>query len=487
MTFQLTGSSGESCGSTLRSFLLLQHGYITFIDVDKRDPRAAIKKSMPSSAKLILKKSRLLLCLSWSLLLLSTATLSAAEVPVSDLNAHTENRRELVTYLSRTTPDYKIRYTAQSARIRILRGRIEAREAVGQSTSCSHQILVELSWLVSSVMNLDRIEKRLNDLEWVLDHPEEETKAEQQDPADGSWGRCHEEWFFKVNATYDHLSSPSNTAEIPHYPLQVLDRVNSPEKLQAYFKSLAISDLAGSGVNHRKELNESLANLMRLILRHQPAYYHWDPKLQSTLMELILHQLRNPQTGWWGESYLRNGNVEFVDDLSITFHVISYLQGNVPNLSNVIDHLIAVKDLNYPIGWLEENQYSNHNNMDVVNLFRLGWPYMNETQKKTATTEIHKMLDWCLRDSLQPDGHFTPDIGSSDSAEESNSWGVSFLNRIGFFDPAKRFWTKEEFPQAEEIRKKLISYIEKHKSSGGAGGTYYEDNLKELERVTPVK
>jgi hypothetical protein len=69
--------------------------------------------------------------------------------------------------------------------------------------------------------------------------------------------------------------------------------------------------------------------------------------------------------------------------------------------------------------------------------------------------------------------------------EESSSWGISFLARIGFFDPAKRFWTDEKFPLAEQIRQRLIGYIEKHRASGGAGGVYYESDLEELKIAEP--
>jgi hypothetical protein len=371
--------------------------------------------------------------------------------------------------------------------MRALTAQIAEREAAGQKTSCSHQILMEANWLTASVMDFNRIERRLDDLDRVLAHPEEEAKAEQQDPSDGSWGSCHDEWFFKVNATFDHLTKPSNATETPRYKLQLFDRVNSPEKLREYFTSLAVSDLERTGVDHRRELNESLSNLMRLILRGQPAYYAWDPKLKDTLMDLILHRLRNPQTGWWGESYVRDGNVEFVDDLSVTFHVISYLRADVPNLAAVMDHLLAVKDLDYPIGWLESGRNSNHNYMDVVVLFRFCWPYASEAQKQAAAAEIRRMLTWCLHESLQPEGSFKPDEGTSDSLEESDSWGVSFLARIGFFDRARRFWTDEDFPDAEQIRQRLIGYIEKHKATGGAGGTYYEHALEELRIATPAK
>src|ERR1035437_10291611 len=141
---------------------------------------------------------------------------------------------------------------------------------------------------------------------------------------------CHDEWFFKVNATFDHLTKPSNAAETPRYRLQLFDRVNSPDKLQEYFANLAVSDLTRTGIDHRRELNESLSNLTRLIVRGIPAYYAWHPRLKETLMELILTRLRNLRTGWWGETYVRNGHVEFVDDLSVTFHVVAYLLGLWP-------------------------------------------------------------------------------------------------------------------------------------------------------------
>ena len=428
---------------------------------------------------------KLLPCLIPGALLSLAIPLGATEVPAADLDTHAKKIREFGTYLSRTAPDGWQRYARQLARIPALGARVNARETAGQGTLCSHQILSEVSWLAGSVMDAARLGKRLDDLENVLAHPEEEGKAAQQDASDGGWGSCHDDWFFKVNATFDHLTNPSNAAETPRYPLRLFDRVNSPDKLQRYFANVAVSDLALTGVDHRRELNESLSNLTRLIVRGIPAYYAWHPKLKEALVERIIPSLRNAPTGWWGESYVRNGQAEFVDDLSVTFHVISYLRGDVPNLPAVMDHLLAVKDLDYPIGWLEEGRRSNHNQMDVVTLFRLIWPSANGAQKQAAAAEIRRMLDWCLRESLQPDGSFQPDAGSHESMEESTSWGVSFLARIGFFDPAKRFWTDAGFPDAEPIRQKLIGYIEKHKAAGGAGGVYYQHDLEELGEPRP--
>jgi hypothetical protein len=234
-------------------------------------------------------------------------------------------------------------------------------------------------------------------------------------------------------------------------------------------------------VDHRRELNESLSNIMRLILHDRPGGYAWHPQLKETLMDLILHRLRNPETGYWGESYVRDGRVEFVDDLSVTFHVISYLHGDVPDLPKVIDHTLAVKDLEYPIGWLEDEHYVNHHNMDVVTLFKLGWPHASDAQRTAMATEINKMLHWCLTETLQPDGSFKrSQADGADSLEEVTAWGVAFLDRIGFFDRSNRFWTNQEFPDAEGIRQRIIANILQHRATGGAGGGYYEDALNEL-------
>jgi hypothetical protein len=412
---------------------------------------------------------------------LAASVSAGAQVPRSDLDAERNLYRDRLTYLSQTrpTPNAREILTGIARRQDSLGRRVLAREARGEDTTCSHQILSEIYWMADDTADFDRVARRLDDLEAVLAHPEEEAKARQQDPSDGSWGRCHTEWFFRVNATYDHVTSQAGKTEKPRYSLQLLDRVNSPEKLRRYFDSVAVSDVAGTGRSNRRELNESLENLGRLILRGQPSYYKWDSALKEALMDIILNRLRNPQTGFWGARFVRGGQVEFVDDLSITFHMISTLKGQVPELGKTMDHLLAVKDLDYEIGWLRQGGYSNHHNMDVVALFSYGWPAMTDRQKQAAAAEIGKMMRWCLAESLQPDGSFRIEQ-NGDSAEEQISFGAAFLARAGFFDRAKRFWTAEEFPRAEEVRRRIVGYMQAHLTSGGAGGTYYQDTLQEL-------
>jgi hypothetical protein len=351
-------------------------------------------------------------------------------------------------------------------------------EKEGQNVACAHQILVETKWLFSSTADFHRIDEHLDSLESVLNHPEREETTTRQDPNDGSWGGCYAEWFFRVDASYEFLMGDETGNRNPDVPLRLLDRVNSPEKLQQYFNGVFTSDIAKSGVDHRRELNESMADLMRLILHDRPIGYRWDPQLKSTLMNMLLQRLRNPETGWWGERYIFNGRTEFVDSLSLTFHVVRYLDGKVPDMRRVVETTLAFKDLNEPVGWLSDGHFTDHNNMDVGVLFRYGWTAASDAQRQAMTEQIQKMLDWCLAESLQPDGSFAQ--GGDNSIEENAYFGAAFLSRIGFFDRSRRFWTTKDFPEAPQVRERIIHFMLQHQNSGAAGGTYYENALREL-------
>jgi hypothetical protein len=171
------------------------------------------------------------------------------------------------------------------------------------------------------------------------------------------------------------------------------------------------------------------------------------------------------------------------DDLSITFHIVSYLGGNVPDWQKIIATTLAMKDKKYPLGWLERSGYLNHNNMDVVQLFCMGWNQTTPDQREAMRVEIRKMLRWCLSESLQPDGSFKLQ-DSDDSQETCVAFGANFLARLGYFDRSKRFWTNEDFPEADKIRINIIKFIHTHIHSGSEGGFYYHDTLKELGVLT---
>jgi hypothetical protein len=396
------------------------------------------------------------------------------QIPPSDLNDEATLLKEMVAF----NPDYIKLRRARWAQVQELERQVLAREVAGKSTACSHQILEEIEWLDDSTADFQRLDRRMADLKASLADPGGEAVGGKQDPQDGSWGSCCTEWFFKLDSSFDHLHEDSATNGVA-YPPRFLDRVNSPEKLSNYLSSVWLSDVPKTGVDRRREFNESLSNLMRLILKDRPVGYAWNPNLKAALQDLVLNRFRNPKTGWWGGAFVRNGHVEFVDSLSETYHVIMYLKGNVPDLPKMVNTLLAVKDLNYPVGWLKRGGYSNHHNMDVVTLLRFGWPYLDDAQKKAVSVEIGKMVKWCATESLQPDGSFGQ---QQDSIEENTYFGVEFLDRIGYFDKSRRFWTSEEFPEAAAARLKIIAYIQKHESTGGTGGGYYRDALDALKQ-----
>jgi hypothetical protein len=154
-----------------------------------------------------------------------------------------------------------------------LREHVYKREASGRNTSCSHQILNEIEWLITQTADFSRVDQRLHDLELSLADPERESQAKEQDPADGSWGRCYTEWFFKVAASYDHLEKQPNRNQKAILEPRFLDWINSPDKLMDYLTSVSVSNIPHTGVDHYREFNESLSNLMHLILRWRPKDY----------------------------------------------------------------------------------------------------------------------------------------------------------------------------------------------------------------------
>jgi hypothetical protein len=297
---------------------------------------------------------------------------------------------------------------------------------------------------------------------------------------DGSWGRCYTEWFFKLDASYEQLTALARTGQVPTIPTRFLDRINSPAALLAHLEILLVSDLAATGVDRRRELNETVSDLLRLIRRERPANYRFHPALRTTLERWILERLRSPDTAYFGPIYRLPGGPVRVNDLSITFHVASYMDGAVPDWPRIIATTLAIKDLRYPRGWLDRSGYANHHDMDVVQLFRFGWPEVGPEQRDAMRVEIRRMLDWCLRHSWQGSGSFA--IGPSDETlEGAYYYGTSFLARIGYFDRHRRFWTNEDFPAATAmagtLRRRMTELLA---AAGPQRGEYYRSALGQL-------
>jgi hypothetical protein len=399
-----------------------------------------------------------------------------SQIPSTDQNLNSKIRADMAVF----NPRYRELLAPRKQQLALLAHRVFEMEAQGRKVTCSHQILTEARWYMGYTADFGRMDQRLDDLRESLAHPEREALAEQQDPRDGSWGGCFTEWWERLDASYDALQMMKVKGIAPKYRFSLLDRINSPEKLKTYFASIAASDIAHTGRDNRKELNFAFVNLIRLVNAGEPAGYSWHPQLKQTLMNLTLNVYRNQDTGWWGETYIRDGKREYVDDLSITFHIVQSLGDKVPLLDKLATTLLAVKDLDYPVGWTDHGVQSNHNNMDVIVLMRASWSAMTDAQRAQCAGEIRRMLQWCLSESLQKDGSFYIAGDPSDSMEEDQHFGVGFLARIGYFDKAKRFWTNENFPEADRQRKQIVAFIRAHQDAGAAGGTYYSSSLQEL-------
>lgn len=212
---------------------------------------------------------------------------TASGAPENDIEHNARSEQEFLAF----NPRFKELKSERVAILRTLAAQVEQREAARKSTGCSHQILWELKLMIHLTADFPAIDRRIRDLRISLDHPEREGSAGAQNPVDGSFGNCFEAWVLKLSASYEHRGDKDAR------PFRFLDRVNSPERLTDYLVSIATSDLAKTGIDYTFEFNESLSDLMRLILRDQPANYPWEPRMKQTIADLLLHRFRNSETG----------------------------------------------------------------------------------------------------------------------------------------------------------------------------------------------
>ncbi len=143
-----------------------------------------------------------------------------------------------------------------------------------------------------------------------------------------------------------------------------------------------------------------------------------------------------------------------MDDMAMPFHVVSDLHGQVSHLDTIAKRTLQLDRVNFPAGVRFNGHYENHLNWDVVKILRLAWPMLDDGTRDQARAEISRMLTWCLRQSLQPDGSFkVSDL--DDTSGDAYEYGVDFLVETGYFDSRERFWTKETFPGAENVRTRI--------------------------------
>ena len=346
-------------------------------------------------------------------------------------------------------------------RVRGLGKRLADDQNAHRSRECSAQIYLEAKWRALYTADFVAIDRRIRDLEASLSNNDQAYVA-QQSPVDGSWGVCFEPTFMKLEATMLALQRMHRENVAPKYAIDLLPELRSGKDAVARLAQLLISDVAREGIDHRSELGALTVNSSQFQFK---AY--WQAYLEDEVEGLLrdrdsggIAQIRadvrqfldawqDPATGYWGAWYRVGDRLYRTTDLSITFHLISYLRGDVQHWPQIIQTTFNIANEPYPYGWRYGLSSNNHNNYDVVKIFRYGWLHMTEEQRTRAREAMREMLRWALDHSMQPDGSFAPDENFFSSVSSDYYFGVSFLDEIGYWRASKRFWTDEAFPGAE--------------------------------------
>jgi hypothetical protein len=327
------------------------------------------------------------------------------------------------------------------------------RQVAGQDMEYSMHIYREIRWRLNFTPDEAATQARIADLRASLADPKGQKWADGQDPSDGSWARGIDPWYLRLYYSVDEASSCTVK---PEYPLTFLDRINSPEKLTAQLNSVLYDDFTKTDEFNREELDETFSALARILFSpHQKSCYEFDPQLQNVLREFV-KRWQNPVTGCWGQWMIdRQGRIWKMDDMGMTFHVVSDLHGQVNHEDLIAKRLLQLDRTAFPAGIIFDGHYENHLNWDAVKIFRYAWPSLDDVTRKQVRTEISHMLDWCLTKSYQPDGSFkVSDL--DDTLGDAYYYGVSFLRETGYFQRDKRFWADankdKDFSDSQAIR-----------------------------------
>jgi hypothetical protein len=334
-----------------------------------------------------------------------------------------------------------------------IEARLDREEAEGRDGSSLRLVLRELRWRLeytSDVSAAAAALARLRALAGLPTLPGGPTRD-----TEGSWGASTDVWFLKLDASVDHwLLSPADDGADPP---RLLDRINDPNRLAQYLRGLLVSRPAEDGIDRRKELNFATAGLVRLILRRRPTGYPWHPRLERAIRGFVA-DWQDPATGFFGADYEIGATRYRTVDLSLTFHMARYLEGRIGHWPRLIDTLLSMRDGRYPHGWLDAGGMTSHNNYDVAVLMHLGWPQMRADQRLRAGRELDRLLDWCLATAITDDGSLVA-RAVAEALPESYYFTIAFLDTVGYFDPAKRFWTDRRFPDAPGLRVRLETQL----------------------------
>ena len=336
------------------------------------------------------------------------------------------------------------------------------REWRGYDTSFARTALYELDYWASSTGNTAAVDAALTKLHAAVNNPNPPSALEQDE--DGSFAIGTKLLFLRLDRSTDQILA--REWPWPRPPL-FLARINDPVRMVTYLQDLCWSDIARCRRDNRKELNLAISVISRLVVKGGVAGYLSGPGFYPAFERFVL-DWQDPATGFFGMTYItdESGNTYRTRDLSLTFHMARYVPHLVRWWPKLIGTLLEMRTGTYPQGWLnggEPKSMSDHNNYDVVELFHRGWKYMKPWQRAAASAAVKELFDWCLCKSVTREGTLkAPD--SSDPIPDAFYYAASFLDTIGFFDPAKRFWTQGRLPDPEPIKTGMIAQLRRFNS-----------------------
>ena len=333
-------------------------------------------------------------------------------------------------------------------------GEIADRQRNGKPAASAYQILLEAQWLVSYGSEWPRVESLIAKLKKVLADPAHDTINPTQ-ADDGSWGGCIEEPYRKLEPTVDALQELPDGDHANRLSFMTDLKLDDAKAVLDRLWRLQVSDIRGTGRNNRDELGATQTALSQLIFkdnlrsvlvdRFDELGFEISPMLEADYGD-YLRQTQHPRTGYWGPWYRMGGQLLQVQALSFTYHSINYRGGNVHNWPTIIDTTLRIELFKYPMGWTPKagGKYSHHNNYDVVSIFMYGWTHMDGGQKARVRDKIVEMLKWCLDEQVTKQGGLLPEPETA--IADTYYYAVRFLDRLGYWDELRRFWSRKAPP-----------------------------------------
>lgn len=329
----------------------------------------------------------------------------------------------------------------------------------------SQQHFVHARWMARYTAHWKRMRRAINRLEQHLSRPlSSKGPFNRQDEND--WGGHYREFHHKLDATTERLNRLAETDTAPKAPLDFLAPVGTASEMIGELERLRTSRIAQTGRNQRDEFGGIVSclaqicfkkKLRRYVRKHIPAL-----KLDQEYIHAFsrfLDRSQNPESGYWGPWFEANGQTHYQDDLSITFHIISYRRGRVRLWPRIIQSTLARSEMEYPYGWKHQGRYNNHNSYDVVKILRHGWRWMTRQQKQQSRDQILQMLNWCVNHTMDLKGRFTDPNGFYSSPANAAYFGISLLKETGGLDEKDSFWGHNPIKEPEKLMRRIANQL----------------------------